>query len=346
MSQPGFFDLDERHASLDKFGDPLVALKAQIPWEDFRPIVSAIHDKPRQSNAGRKPLDPVRMFKVLVLQSLYNVADEKIEYQIRDRLSFMRFLDLSLEDSVPDARTVWLYRQQLTDHGLLEALFEQFNAYLIDQGYEAKKGQIVDASIVPVPKQRNTRAENAAIKAGETPEGWDEKPAKRRQKDTDARWTKKHGKSHYGYKNHVSVDRKHKLIRHAAVSDASVHDSQMIDQVLDEANTGAGVWADSAYRSAETEQWLKAGGYHSQVHHKGKRGQALSAAKQRVNRKRSTVRALVEHVFGYQENSMGGKFIRTIGIERAKTKIGLMNITYNMMRYIHLDTRKAMGVVG
>ncbi|MDZ7841500.1 MAG: IS5 family transposase [Gammaproteobacteria bacterium] len=344
MSQPGFFDLDERHASLDKFGDPLVALKARIPWEDFRPIVATIHDKPRQSNAGRKPLDPVMMFKVLILQSLYNVADEQIEYQIRDRLSFMRFLDLSLEDSVPDARTVWSYRQQLTEHGLLEPLFERFNAYLVEQGYQAKKGQIVDASIVPVPKQRNTRTENAAIKAGEEPEGWADQPAKRRQKDTDARWTKKHGQSHYGYKNHLSVDRKHKLIRVFAVSDAAVHDSQMLDQVLDEANTGAGVWADSAYRSADTEQWLNAGDFHSQIHHKGKRGHALSEAKQRVNKTRSKVRALVEHVFGFQENSMGGKYIRTIGMARARTKIGLMNLTYNMKRYIHLQARQAVPI--
>lgn len=340
MSQPGFFDLDERHTALEQSGDPLVSLKEQIPWEGFRPLLSQIHDKPRKSNAGRKPLDPVMMFKVLILQSLYNVADEQIEYQIRDRLSFMRFLDLSLEDAVPDARTVWLYRQRLTEQALLEPLFERFHAYLSEQGYQARNGQIVDASIVPVPRQRNTRAENAAIKEGEVPEGWDERPAKRRQKDTDARWTKKHGQNHYGYKNHISVDRKHKLVRHFAVSHAAVHDSQMLDQVLDEHNTGAGVWADSAYRSDETEQWLKQGQYQSQVHHKGKRGQPLSEARQRVNRNRSKVRALVEHVFGFQENSMGGKFIRTIGLVRATTKIGLMNLTYNMMRYLHLEKRK------
>lgn len=340
MSQPGFFDLDERHASLNKMGDPLIMLKRKIPWEVFRPIVANVHDKPRKSKAGRKPLDPVLMFKVLILQSLYNVSDEQIEYQIRDRLSFMRFLDLSLEDRVPDARTVWLYRQLLTEQGLLEPLFKQFNSTLADQGYQAKKGQIIDASIVPVPKQRNTRDENAAIKAGQTPAGWEDKSAKCRQKDTDARWTKKHGQSHYGYKNHISVDRKHKLIRHFAVSNAAVHDSQMINLVLDAHNTGAGVWADSAYRSEETERWLKEGHYKSQVHHKGARGRSLSEAKQKVNKARSRVRARVEHVFGYQANSMGGKFIRTIGIARARTKIALMNITYNMMRLLQLERRK------
>ena len=122
-------------------------------------------------------------------------------------------------------------------------------------------GQIIDASIVAVPKQRNSREENARIKAGETPAGWEDKPAKRRQKDVEARWTKKHGKSHYGYKNHVNVDRRHKLVRRYHVSDAAEHDSQVLDDILDGDNTALGVWADSAYRSAEIEAALKEKGF-------------------------------------------------------------------------------------
>ena len=146
------------------------------------------------------------MFKTIILCALYNLSDDQVEHQIRDRLSFMRFLGLGLEGRVPDAKTVWLYREQLTQAGVIEALFETFDGYLKDQGYLAMGGQIIDASIVAVPKQRNSREENARIKAGETPAGWEDKPAKRRQKDVEARWTKKHGKSHYGYKNHVNVD--------------------------------------------------------------------------------------------------------------------------------------------
>ena len=117
-------------------------------------------------------------------------------------------------------------------------------------------GQIIDASIVAVPKQRNNRDETAWIKDGETPEGWNSNPAKRSQKDTDARWTKKHGKSHYGYKNHVNVDRRHKLVRRYKVTDAAVHDSQVVEDILDPNNTASDVWADSAYRSAEIEAKL------------------------------------------------------------------------------------------
>lgn len=340
MRQPGLFDIDERYAALDAMGDPLVVLNSSVPWEEFRSICAKVHEKARKSPAGRKPLDPVMMFKVLVLQSLYNISDQQMEYQVKDRMSFMRFLGLNLEDKVPDATTLWSYRQALTEQGLLQALFERFNAYLTAQGYQAKTGQIIDASIVPVPRQRNTREENAAIRGGELPEGWEDKPALRRQKDTDARWTKKRGQSHYGYKNHINVDKKHKLIRKFTVSDAATHDSQRLEEVLDETNTGAGVWADSAYRSEETEAWLGEAGFVSQIHYKGKRGKPLSEHKKRLNRMRSTIRARVEHIFGFQKNSMGGKLIRTIGLARAKTKIALMNLTYNIMRYLQLEKRK------
>ncbi len=129
---------------------------------------------------------------------------------------------------------------------MIEALFDAFDGHLEEQGYLAMGGQIIDASIVPVPKQHNSRDDNSKIKAGETPEGWKDKPAKRSQKDTDARWTKKHGKSHYGYKNHVDVDRRHKLVRRYHVTDAAVHDSQVVDDILDPDNTASDVWADSS----------------------------------------------------------------------------------------------------
>ena len=231
-----------------------------VPWEDLRARLEAVWgraDKARKSRAGRKPWDAIVMFKTIILCALYNLSDDQVEHQIRDRLSFMRFLGLGLEGRVPDAKTVWLYREQLTQAGVIEALFETFDGYLKDQGYLAMGGQIIDASIVAVPKQRNSREENARIKAGETPAGWEDKPAKRRQKDVEARWTKKHGKSHYGYKNHVNVDRRHKLVRRYHVSDAAEHDSQVLDDILDGDNTALGVWADSAYRSAEIEAALK-----------------------------------------------------------------------------------------
>ena len=200
---------------------------------------------------------------------------------------------------------------------------------------------MVDATIVAVPKQRNTREENDAVKAGQTPQDWARKPSKNRQKDKDARWTKKHGKSFFGYKNHVNADARHKLIRDYDATDASVHDSQKLDGLLNTANTSRDVYADSAYRSAETEVKLDKRGFKSRIHSRRSRNHPLSDAQLEANRKKSKVRARIEHVFGAQENAPGGRIIRTIGAVRARAKIGLQNLVYNMRRLVILERMAA-----
>ena len=198
----------------------------------------------------------------------------------------------------------------------MEAVFALFAGHLARRGYIARGGQILDASIVPVRCPHNTRAENAAIKAGEVPEDWADKP----------------GKSHYGYKNHVNVDRMHKLIRRYHVSDAAVHDSQAVDPLLTRGNTGSGVWADAAYRSEDMEAKLKARKLTSHIHRKGKRGKPLTEQAKGSKRTKSSVRVRVEHVFGAQANDMGGTLVRPIGLARAKARIGMKNLACNMRR--------------
>lgn len=335
--QPGFFDLQARHKKLNE-RDPLQALNTVVDWELFRAPIEQVRQKERRSSAGRKPFDAIVMFKVLVLQHLYNLSDDETEYQIRDRYSFCRFLELTPEHSVPDSKTIWLFREQLVQAALVKPLFERFNLALESKGYLARKGQMVDASIVDVPKQRNSREENAQIKAGETPERLKNNPNVSRQKDTDARWTKKNHQSRYGYKNHVSADVKHKIIRDYDVTSAQVHDSNVFLDILAD-NTSRDVWADSAYRSAEIEDQLHAKGYRSRVHRKVSRGKPLSEAQQKANRRKSRVRVRVEHIFGAQANEQGGGFIRTIGLARAHCKIGLTNLTYNIRRLVLLERR-------
>lgn len=335
--QPGFFDIEERTAKLAQLGDPLVGLKARIHWEAFRCDLSRVHDKERKSNAGAKPFDVVLMFKVLVLQQLHNLSDDRIEYQIRDRLSFMRFLGLQMEDRVPDSKTVWLFRERLKQEGLVESLFDRFHQQLAEQGYQARAGQMIDATFVEVPRQRNTRDDNARIKAGETPEQWKQDSAKPmlRQKDLDARWTQKNKENHYGYKNHVNADHAHKLVRHYRVTDAAVHDSQVFDVLLDQQTDDAGnkrtIYADSAYRSKAQEARLATDRIPSRICEKGVRNHPLTEAQRASNHEKSKVRARVEHVFGAQAQ-MGGHIVRTIGLDRARVKIGMMNLVYNMVR--------------
>lgn len=344
MGQFGFFDANDRLEALSAKGDPLEAIDALVPWESFRADIEAVVLTPedaKKSKAGRKPIDAMVMFRMLILQSLYNLSDDQAEYQVRDRYSFTRFLKLGIEDRIPDGTTLWLFREKLAKTGLIEKLFEQFGRHLEAKGYIARAGQMVDATIVAVPKQRNTREDNEAVKSGETPEGWEQQPAKNRQKDKDARWTKKHGKSFFGYKNHVNADARHKLIRGYDVTDASVHDSQKLDDLLNTTNTSRDVYADSAYRSAETETRLDKRGFRSRIHSRASRNHPLSDAQVEANRKKSKVRVRIEHIFGAQENAPGGRIIRTIGAVRARAKIGLQNFVYNVRRLVILERMAA-----
>ena len=346
--QPGFFDVAERTATLTRMGDPLVGLKDQINWEAFRPDLNRVHEKARKSNAGAKPIDVVLMFKVLVLQQLNNLSDERIEYQIRDRLSFMRFLDLQLEDRVPDAKTVWLFRERLKALQLVDVVFARFHEQLATQGYAARAGQMIDATFVEVPRQRNTREENTQVKAGETPAEWQQpvQQSKRRQKDVDARWTKKNHENHYGFKNHVNADQGNKLVQRFEVSDAAVHDSQvfetLLDQTEDHEGKKRGIYADSAYRSQEKEAQLAAANIPSHISEKGARKHPLTEEQKASNTEKSRVRSRVEHVFGAHAQ-MGGHIVRTIGLLRAKVKIGMMNLVYNMVRLGQLLRRDRRG---
>jgi IS5 family transposase len=326
----GLFDIDFRMEELTKNGDPLVRLNKCVNWELFRDELEKIREKERKSAAGRKPFDAVLMFKVLVLQSLYNLSDDAIEYQVRDRLSFMRFLGLSIGDRVPDAKTIWLFREELGKAGLVKRLFKRFDRYLRELGFSARKGQIVDASIVSVPIQRNSREENARIKEGEIPKDWND--SKRKQKDVHARWSARKHQHAFGYKNHISVDAKHKLIRDYMVTDASVHDSQVFGCLLDEANTSRDVWADSAYRSADNLVELDRHGYREHLQRKGCRHRKLTDWEKQGNRTRSRIRCRVEHVFGMQTQLAGNLILRTVGRLRAEVKIGLRNLAYNMHR--------------
>lgn len=336
MLQSGFFDLQDRFGKLDQIGDPLKALNEVVDWSVFEPILTRGLKKEKTSNAGRPSFAPLLMFKVLILQSLYNLADGQTEFQIRDRFTFLRFLGLTPESRIPDEKTIWLFRETLKARAVYDKLFEAFGRYLENQGLAAKRGTVIDARLIEVPKQRNTRSENATIKAGCMPAAWDKRPARKAQKDCDARWTQKNGKNHYGYKNHIAIDVQHKFIRRYDVTAANVHDSQCFEPLLDRRNTHPRVYADSAYRSDAHERLLKRRGFTSRVHHRIWKDQTLTRRQQRENRSRSRIRARVEHVFGHQVKAMRQTVVRGIGLARIRARIALANLAYNMSRLAQL----------
>jgi transposase, IS5 family len=335
----GFGRKQKRRATLEARQDPLLALNQLIEWELFRIVWREIEPTPVPGKAGRKPIDRMLLFKMLLIQQLYNISDEQLEYQVHDRLSFRRFLGLALDGEVPDATSVWLFRKQLVEAGLVEGLFEQFNTYLQGQGYQAKGGQIIDATLVPAPKQHNHKDENAAIKQAQVPEHWQQQPHKLAQKDTDARWTKKNGVSHFGYKAHINIDRDYGFIRRYQITDAAVHDSKVFGAIIDGDNLADEIWADSAYRCAALEAALLLLDYNSHIHERGYRNRPLTEAQQQSNRKKSTVRATVEHVFGCWVTSMGGKAVRGVGLTAVRAYLGLKMLTFNLKRYVLWQTK-------
>jgi len=205
MKQKGFFDENDRLEELSKLGDPLEKLNKFIKWEDLRGILTKALKKEPKKPGGRPPFDYVMMFKILILQKLYNMADDKTEYQIKDRLSFQRFLGLALCDTVPDAKTIWNFREALREAKILDTVFSRFVEQMESKGIISRSGSIVDATFVDVPRQRNTKKENEEIKEGKIPKEWEteENRHKKAQKDTDARWAVKNKECHYGYKNHI-----------------------------------------------------------------------------------------------------------------------------------------------
>jgi len=357
VGQPGFFDQDERLRALSAAGDPLERLAAVVDFEVFRSDLMAALSRSDRAQGGRPPYDPVLMFKVLVLQTLYTLSDDQTEYQLKDRLSFMRFVGLALHDPVPDAKTIWLYREQLARAGAAERLFARFDRLLREKGWLAMGGQIVDATVIEARRPRLTRAEKDTIKSGGVPSEW--KPARRAQIDRDGRWTIKRGKKRdaapgasqnkrqieiampaFGYKNHIGIDRAFGFLRRYRITHAAAYDGAQLGAVLDRDNTANDVWADTAYRSAANLALLERRGLRPQFQRKKPRGKPMPAHITRGNATRARVRSRVEHVFAAQKCRLG-LVVRTVGMTRARVKIGLANLAYNFSRLAWLQAQTA-----
>ena len=340
MKQKGFFDEEESLRKLSKLGDPLEKLNEYINWEGFRGLLTKGIKKEARGPGGRPPFDYVMMFKILILQRLYNMADDQTEFQINDRLSFRRYLKLELHDTIPDAKTIWNFREELKKANVIEKLFKMFNEELEESKIITYSGSIVDATFIEAPRQHNTREENKQIKEGKIPEEWEKRENKNTlaQKDIDARWVTKNKKRHYGYKDHIKIDKKSKMITKYQVTSAEVHDGQKLKELI-EKKKDKRFYGDSAYTGEEVQKCIPKK-ILNRIHEKGYRNRPLTKTQIRNNTAKSRIRARVEHVFATM-TQFGGKTIRTIGIARARLQIGLLNLTYNIKRYVYLVNEMA-----
>jgi IS5 family transposase len=337
----GLFDRFDRLSQIDKMGDPLANLDAVMNWDIFQPVLDSIPEDEPKGAGGRPPFHPMFMFKILVIQSLYGLHDEQTQFQILDRRSFARFLAITDADTVPDQNTIREFREKLTKANLFDKLFAAFDSFLTERGFITRKGNMVDASFVEVPRQRNRRDENAAIKRGEVPEGWEKDPKRMAHKDLDARWTKKNNETFYGYKNHVNVDLESKLITRTVVTDASVHDSQALDNLTEEGDPPT--WLDAGYAGAPCAEILHSKNITGHVCEKGSRNKPLTKSQKRSNRKKSRKRSRVEHVFGFMTGTMGAMYRRAVGYARNRAGIIFGNLVYNMARCEQIVRLRSLG---
>ena len=335
MIKQSLFAAEEREAKLNKLGDVLQRLEEHVDFAALAGEVDRAAPRPSAQHGGRPPFPTELMVRVLIIQQLYNLSDEQMEFQLLDRLSFQRFAGLRYSSQIPDRTTLWTFRERLIAAKASETLFDAANRELAKHGYIARGGQIIDATIVPAPKQYYRKEEQELIRQQATPADWP--AAKRRQKDTDASWTRKHGKSYFGYKLSASSDKRYKLIRKIKISTARENDTRHLEAVLDPANTSRDLYGDKGYVDGEREARLKVAGWRVQIQRKASPGKPLSDCQKGRNTRIARTRARVEHVFAGLEQ-LGGKGLRSIGLDRATLLLNWKAATYNLRRLCHLRT--------
>lgn len=334
-SQPGLFDYVDHEPKLAQKQTTLDKLNEFIDWEMFRSSIEQKFAKPSKGPGGRPAFDRLLMFKILALQSIYDLSDAETEFQINDRSSFRRFLGLTVSNRIPDEKTIWLFREQLGPE-IIQCLMKQFMDFLRNRGVELSSGRIIDATFCESRIQRNTKPENEAIKKGELPDSWkDSSQSRLRQKDTEARWGCRRGKFIFGYKHHITVDQKTKLITGSLASTASMHDSKAFDPLFEPNITD--FWADKGYDKGPIRSSLEKHGIRAYISqqrkgNQSKQGEDISEEIIRDEYKWGKVRKRVEHVFGSVKKSLKGYFFRGIGLRRADMYITQKGFAYNLLQ--------------
>lgn len=340
------FSRTRREEKLGQFTGVLDRLEHLVDWTGLAAAVNAATGREAaRPQGGRPPYPTAVLLKIVVLQQLYgNLSDEQMEYALLDRLSWQRFIGMADARDLPDARTLWAFKNLIAGGGGAEALFHEVGRQLAQAGLTAQGGQLIDATIIEVPKTRISEASREALNNGQTPEHWDAK--RTAHTDGDARWTMKHKAWFYGYKGHINVDQKHKLIRAIDVTAANVDDRVPLEKLIETAprrlESGKTVHADKGYDAQATRDLLKAKGLRDGVSRRDDAQRYDNTDNETRNKTLSRIRARVEHVFGGWEKTMG-KRLRCVGKTRAQSMIVLQATVYNLRRWVTLDGRGAFA---
>ncbi|MGN1209432.1 MAG: IS5 family transposase [Duodenibacillus sp.] len=348
-----FLDRDLYLACLSKRQRNRLMMVAEANLEVFRPILLKAIEKDRLSrkgkndanlsSRGRRAMDPVLMLRCLCLQRYYNQSDEQFAETLVTNLLVQDCLSISSPKDLPKAKTLWKYREIFVKHGIFQSML---NSQIKEQTAEiesavpglTKRNVTIDASFVEAPKQRNSREENAAIKDGRGDDLWRDQPNKRRHKDLDARWTKKHGKTYYGYKAHVVTSAATNLVIDLASTSAAVHDAKIGPDMITRLRPTGMVLADAGYLGSRMSDAITACGAIPMIAEKPSKVKKLDEQigtdlQRRRNKVIASTRCRIEHIFGYVEKTLKGSTVRSVGMARAAANICLTFWLYNLHRW-------------
>lgn len=337
------FIAEAREAKLAQFTGRLDRLTTLVDWQGLaRAVNDATGREGHRPKGGRPPYPTEALLKIVVLQQLYgNLSDEEMEYCLLDRMSWQTFTGLAGHRQLPDARTIWAFKNLLAQEGGAEALFDVVGQQLAAAGLEARGGQIVDATFITVSKTHVTDEERTQLNEGRTPESWTAKEVA--HTDCDARWAIKGRRAFYGYKAHINCDQQHKLIRAVDLTPANVDDRVPFEGLLDTRPErlahGKTAHADRGYHGKEVREMLKDNGLVDGVARKDDPQCYDQTEIHERNQKLSKIRARVEHVFGDWQQS-AGKTLRCIGKIRAKGQTMVRAVVYNLRRWLAIDGKR------
>lgn len=294
--------------------DRLDRVLVSFDWESIERLVRGLHASP----TGRPSWAPLTMVKALLLQQWYGLSDPGLEEALSDRLSFRRFVGLGLDEGQPDHSVISRFRKALREAGLDAALFEEVERQLQARRLILKRGTLMDATVV-----------SAAVKKPPAPAG------RGSDTDPDADWTRKGGKSWFGYKAHVGVDEGSGLIRSVITTPANVNDTTPADALI--LGDEKAVWADAAYHTHAREAALKARGVKARLMRRpNKHHPKLPPRLARYNRLIARRRAAVETTFATLKNRMRLTRIRYVGLAKAAAQVLLAAVAFNLRRWARL----------